>query len=198
MTCRSVRNRIQLMSTVHRPDSVFRAVLLNSRRDCRNLGADYPEKWGDVYAWGETSMKDSYSWSSYSLCLGSEESIFKYTQSDYSDNPDGKTVLEPEDDAATVKLGSKWHTPTAEEYNELFENCNCIRPYIDTGRCSGIMIYSKKAGYTDNCIFLPEGRYWTATLYEGDSKCAYSYYPADPEGWSYRLDGIFIRPVRQR
>lgn len=179
-----------------------------------NLGADSPEKWGDKYAWGETSVKDSYSWSNYSHCLGSEESIFKYTQSDYSDAPDGKTVLEPEDDAATVKLGSKWHTPTAEEFNELIENCKYIRTYIELeiGRCSGTMMYSKKAGYTDNCIFLPGCAYWTATLHEGHSKCAYQFYYSSwapnlavhniddpfPEEWFYRCDGNFIRPVRQR
>ncbi len=180
-----------------------------------NLGADSPADPGGAYAWGETSVKDSYSWINYSLCLGSEESIFKYTQSDYSDSPDNKTILEPEDDAATVKLGSKWHTPTAEEFNELIENCDYVSTFLklENGQQWGTMIYSKKEGYTDNCIFLPGDMYWTATLHKGHSKCAYHFYYSDwtrswivdeighlflDESRFYRSNGLRIRPVRQR
>ena len=70
-----------------------------------NIGANYPEDYGDYYAWGETETKSNYDWSTYKWCKGSEDTLTKYcTDNDYG-TVDNKTVLDPEDDAAHVKWG---------------------------------------------------------------------------------------------
>ncbi|MDY6372158.1 MAG: hypothetical protein SPL12_07690 [Bacteroidales bacterium] len=36
-----------------------------------NLGASSPEEYGDYYAWGETTTKEVYNWSTYKYCTAS-------------------------------------------------------------------------------------------------------------------------------
>ena len=79
-----------------------------------NLGASSPEECGDYYAWGETEPKDKYSWNTYKF--GTENNLTKYNKEDK------KTILDPEDDAAHVALGGKWHIPTREQIQELLDN----------------------------------------------------------------------------
>jgi hypothetical protein len=84
-----------------------------------NIGADNSWKYGDYFAWGETSAKDNYNWSSYSLCDGTDKTMTKYcTLSEYG-TVDNKTTLEPADDVARVKLGGNWRMPTEAEMDEL-------------------------------------------------------------------------------
>ncbi|MBO5975012.1 MAG: hypothetical protein J6P95_04780, partial [Paludibacteraceae bacterium] len=61
-----------------------------------NVGATKPEEYGNYYAWGETSPKTTYSWSTYKWCNGSGDTMTKYcTDSDYG-TVDNKTVLDKE------------------------------------------------------------------------------------------------------
>ena len=90
-----------------------------------NLGATSPSEPGYYYAWGETMPKNSFSWKTYKWSAGNDvfpltaETIIKYSQS-----VDGKTILDPEDDAAAVNLGGDWRMPTKEEIKELKDNCD--------------------------------------------------------------------------
>ncbi|MBR0334429.1 MAG: InlB B-repeat-containing protein [Bacteroidales bacterium] len=43
-----------------------------------NVGTTSPEGYGDYFAWGETSPKDNYDWSTYKYCKGSENTKTKY------------------------------------------------------------------------------------------------------------------------
>ena len=89
-----------------------------------NVGADSPEKYGDYFAWGETKAKSCYDWSTYKWCNGSNSTLTKYnTNSEYGTDPDNKTVLEPEDDAAYVNLGGGWRMPTQGDWQELKDKC---------------------------------------------------------------------------
>ena len=47
-----------------------------------NVGADSPIAYGNYYAWGEITPKETYDWSNYLWCNGEESTITKY-----SDNP---------------------------------------------------------------------------------------------------------------
>ncbi|MBO4671804.1 MAG: Ig-like domain-containing protein [Bacteroidales bacterium] len=83
-----------------------------------NLGAASPKEDGAYFAWGETSTKmqftkDNYKWG---VC-DADENMTKYN------NKDGKTILEPEDDAAHVILGGDWRMPTMDELLELSQGC---------------------------------------------------------------------------
>lgn len=150
--------------------------------DC-NIGADSPEGYGDYFAWGETTPKSVYDWSTYKYCMGSSSTMTKYcTNSSYANGTvDNKTVLEPSDDAATANWGSNWRMPTNEERNELINKCTWVWT-----TSNGVKGY-KVVGPNGNSIFLPaagyrldssvknvgsSGRYWSASLYRIQPDCA--------------------------
>lgn len=165
-----------------------------------NIGASNPEDAGTYYAWGETDRQESYtfSWDTYKYG-DSEESLTKY----YSG--DGKTTLEPEDDAAFKKWKEGWRMPTADEYKELIDHCywewySGDVPYD----CNGWIVYKAKTaadkgkmcnsngtgkikGYSlsDTHIFFPvSGR-----IFDGESEdpdyCCYYWTSSLYGGYSY-------------
>ncbi|MBO7269682.1 MAG: InlB B-repeat-containing protein, partial [Bacteroidales bacterium] len=88
-----------------------------------NVGANTPEGYGDYFAWGETSPKNDYSWSTYKYCKGSKNTLTKYnTDSNYG-TVDNKITLDLSDDAARANWGGKWRMPTKAEQDELINNC---------------------------------------------------------------------------
>lgn len=134
-----------------------------------NLGASGPTENGARYAWGEIEPKTSVGWANYKWCMGSPETLTKYTLSVDSPQPDNKTRLDPEDDAAAVTLGGKWRMPTAAEFNELLDNCTVTETIVEDS--NGILLTSKVPGFIGNSIFLPyptlsyyTACYWTANL----------------------------------
>ena len=157
----------------------------------RNVGADAPEAYGDYFAWGEVTPKLEYNWSTYKWCNGSETTMTKYcTNSEYG-LVDGKTVLDLEDDAAYVNMGTAWRMPTYAEQKELYSKCTW------TWTTQNGVYGSKVTGPNGNSIFLPaagirgdgysgtivvRGDYWSGSLYEyewggfssGCSLCHYS------------------------
>ena len=68
-----------------------------------NVGADSPEDYGDYFAWGETTPKDTYTEENYT----------------YSENP---AILPSNHDAATANWGPDWRIPTKQEWQELYNN----------------------------------------------------------------------------
>lgn len=139
-----------------------------------NLGASRPEEAGFYYAWGETSPKKNYYWTSYKWCEGSKETLTKYNEDSQYGVVDNKTTLDLEDDAAHVNLGSSWRMPTHEEQGELRDYCNWI--WATENGVNGYRIQSRRNG---NSIFLPvtgscldtdilepeEGHYWSSSLW---------------------------------
>lgn len=109
-----------------------------------NIGAFDPTHYGDYFAWGETEPKETYSWATYKWCDGTDANITKYNSAD------GKTILEPADDAAQVHWGGKWRMPTKEEIEELIDNCTWSES-IQNG-VKGYVVTSK---HTGNSIFFP-------------------------------------------
>jgi len=108
-----------------------------------NLGATKPSDYGDFYAWGETEPKDRYGWDNYKW--GPRNAATKYNATD------GKSVLEPEDDAATAKLGAPWRMPTKDEIIELLTKCNWIWTTQDSKNGYEVI------GPNGNSFFLPAG-----------------------------------------
>lgn len=99
---------------------------------------------------------------------------------------DNKTILEPEDDAATVNWGGAWRIPTKEEQEELRNNCTWV--LTTENGVSGYRVTSNVEGYTDRSIFLPMagllfgdrfyymgeyGYYWSSSL---DANTPYNAY----------------------
>jgi hypothetical protein len=92
-----------------------------------NVGASKPEEYGNYYAYGETTTKDSYVWKTYIYCKGSKNTLTKYCyDANYGNNKftDKLTTLQSSDDAATANWGDGWRMPTDKEMQELIDNCN--------------------------------------------------------------------------
>lgn len=128
----------------------------------RNIGASSPEDIGEFIAWGETQTRLSFNLYNYSYFVidGDKLTIPKYNYSPKYGQCDYKTVLDPEDDAATVRWGGNWRMPVAEEIVELYKNTT--RQWTEINGVPGYKFTSKMEGYTDNWIFLalPTGYKW--------------------------------------
>ena len=177
-----------------------------------NVGAEKPEDYGDYFAWGETTPKETYNLSTYKWCNGSYDTFTKYCTSSHYGTVDNQRELFPEDDAATANWGSDWHMPTIDQMIEL---CNLSYTTIEWTTLNGVngrLITSKQNGKT---LFLPAagyrgdgslyragsyGNYWSRSLYAVNNNNAYflDFYPSGI-GCNYnnRHYGLSVRPVRK-
>ena len=93
-----------------------------------NKLTDDESDYGYYYQWGSTvgypdTSKHVFDWSTTPYCNGSSTSFTKYVASSKYGTVDNKKILDPEDDAVTALLGSKYRMPTAAEYQELYNHC---------------------------------------------------------------------------
>ena len=189
-----------------------------------NVGATKPEEYGNYYAWGEVEPKEVYDWSTYKFMDSSVNDwngVNKYTVADsqneygdvvWYDNSgnfigDNKTILDQEDDAATVNMGGSWRMPTAEEQQELIDECtwtwttlNDVNGYNVEGP-NGNSIFFPAAGYRFNSDLHDAGslgNYWSSSLGSSNSDYAYYlYFNSDNVYWysDYRYCGQSVRGV---
>jgi predicted DNA-binding antitoxin AbrB/MazE fold protein len=166
-----------------------------------NVGAVSIEDCGEHYAWGETESKSYFSWSSYDYCNGNKSTITKYN------SHDGKTILEPSDDAATVVMGRNWRTPTLTEMQELVNRCKWTQETLNGVK--GMRV----TGPNGNSIFLPFGGQMSEdVLHHSDTTGYYYVSNLSSDGEKYapalvcygnkqefvphaRFFGLSIRPV---
>ena len=178
-----------------------------------NVGAAKPEDYGDYFGWGETEPKSNYSWSTYKWCNGDFNKFTKYcTQSSYWDSAepmDNKSVLDAEDDAASVNWGGSWRMPTDEEWTELRTKCtwtwttqNGVGGRLVTGP-NGNSIFLPAAGYRRDTNLSDAGswgNYWSSSLKSGNPYGAYgvSFYSDNVDRVNdLRYDGLSVRPVTE-
>lgn len=142
-----------------------------------NLGTTEPTELGDHYAWAEISTKKKYSaetykhykWADYKL-----KRIKKYNAED------GKTVIDPDDDAARVNLGVGYRIPTQEDWKELLDECNwqavtITLPEIMNPSQTKTIARWKVTGPSGNSIILPmTGGFEFAGGYSHNDKIYYS------------------------
>ena len=136
-----------------------------------NVGADTPEGYGDYFAWGETTPKDTYNWSTYQYCMGSNTTLTKYCNNSscgYNGFTDELTTLEPSDDAATANWGGNWHTPNQADFEELYNNTT-LTWTTRNGVKGGL--FTAANGCT---LFLPAaGNYYQSGLWSTEEYCFY-------------------------
>ena len=172
-----------------------------------NIGANFPEDYGDYFAWGETKPKDTYDWDTYFWYECVEDIMTKYCTCTFAGIIDNKKVLDPADDAAHVNWGGTWRMPTLAEQKELWSECT----WTWTTQI-GVNGY-KVTGPNGNSIFLPAagsrggsslydagsiGGYWSSSLYTDDSYYAwYVYFNSSDVYWNYysRYYGRSVRAV---
>lgn len=175
-----------------------------------NIGATVPEEYGSYFAWGESEEKAIYDWENYKYSGDTPSSMFKYCLSSSYGTPDGRDVLEAEDDAARVIWGGDWRMPTHEEQAELVENCdwewttlNDVYGYIVKSRVNDNSIFLPAAGYRSDDESYMEGRegsYWSCNLRGEIDRNAlvlyfYSGYPSANNNTGDRCNGRPVRPV---
>lgn len=181
-----------------------------------NVGASKPEDNGNLYAWGETEVKEQYTvrtskWGFMPF------SLKKYNINSEQGTVDNKTTLDLEDDVAHVTWGGNWRMPTKEEMDELHDNCTW--EWTTLNGVNGYRVTSKKQGYTDRSIFLPaagykangfyeygrNGNYWSRSLMTdpygdgsvicGTAACIRFNNNQANVGWEDRVAGLSVRPV---
>ncbi|MCQ2153502.1 MAG: hypothetical protein MJY44_02870 [Bacteroidales bacterium] len=186
-----------------------------------NIGASKPEEYGGYYQWAGTTDVTSTSinlnWSNcpYHTGENNETEWTKYVPSDKasycSGTPDNKTVLDPDDDVAHVKLGGKWRMPTYDEWGELIDSCtsewttlNGVSGRKFTSRKNGNSIFLPAGGYRDGGGLIDAGsygNYWSSSLYSGSPYSAYGMVfhsdGVNGDDHGYRCGGLFIRPVTE-
>lgn len=186
---------------------------------CCNVGGSQPEDYGSYFAWGETTTKNTYEWSTYRWCrwcdgLSSTSSGFKLKKYNYMNfygsTVDDRTQLELDDDAARANWHGSWRMPTKAELGELMADCNHewttvngVKGYKFTSRSNGHSIFLPAAGYRDSGQNDAGswGFYWSSTLYMSDPNHAeFLYFRSGgaSTGNSYhgRDNGLPVRPVR--
>ena len=186
-----------------------------------NLGATSPEQPGDYYAWGETALKEDYSWATYKYAKGVSleggNTVYYMTKYSIDTNlgldgfTDGKKQLEPADDAATVKLGAPWRMPTEAEITELLEGCTWTKETINdtpciraTSKTNGKSIVICATGWAEGTTHMEQHvtAFWSSTLYtqaplEGATYIEQGRETFEPTlGRGSRFVGVPIRPVR--
>ena len=169
-----------------------------------NVGASSSLDDGDYFAWGETEPKSFYSWSTYKW--GGSPSKYNYR--------DGKTILDAEDDAATINWGEGCRMPSREEFVELLNKCDWswqsdyngsgVRGYLVTGS-NGNFIFIPASGYRYGSVLNSRGssgNYWSSSLNSSNTNDAYhlnfssgSIAPSDYDGRYY---GYPVRPVAEK
>ena len=176
-----------------------------------NVGADNPEDYGDYFAWGETTTKSTYNWSTYQYCNGSNTTLTKYCNNSYygyNGFTDNLTTLLPEDDAATANWGDGWRMPTQAEFQELLDNTtvtwttqNGVNGRLFTAS-NGNSLFLPAAGFrSDSSLYYAGGYgdYWSSSLYADNPNSAWKlffysdYYLMYND---YRSCGRSVRPVR--
>ena len=198
----------------------------STRNLCESGFVNSPEEYGDYYAWGETAPYYSsqspltwkngksagYNWATYKWCSGSYDTLTKYNTSSSYGTVDNKTVLEPEDDVASVKLGGKWRMPTDAEWTELRTKCTWTwtTNYNGTGvrgrivtATNGNSIFLPAAGFrSDTYLYYAGsyGYYWSSSLDTDYPYIAWSVYFNSDNVYrhsSYRYYGQSVRPVTE-
>ena len=153
-----------------------------------NIGANAPEEYGDYFAWGETTPKDTYTYGNYT----------------YSDNP---AILPPDHDAATANWGEGWRMPTKAEFEELYNHTtvtwttqNGVNGRLFTAS-NGNSLFLPAAGYRFDSSLDGAGSYglyWSSSLRANGPSEAWDF---DFGSGTYGMDcssrdyGFTVRPV---
>ena len=166
-----------------------------------NVGANSPEEYGDYFAWGETSTKETYD---YDNCPTYGLSISELQSQGYIDSEGNLTS---QYDAATANWGGDWRMPTDDELNELRNRCtwtwttqNGVNGYNVEGP-SGASIFLPAAGdrFGSSLLYAgSSGYYWSSTHSEGNDLSAdiLRFYSGSHDMSGYaRFEGHSVRSI---
>lgn len=181
-----------------------------------NVGARSEYETGEKYMWGETNKTSEnestpFKWG----CEYDDMGYYNYRESlDKRYGPNGLNTLDKSDDAAYVKWGGNWRTPSVGEIKELANKCEWKWTYNYKNKgFSGYVVTSKIEGYTDKSIFIPVDSICKSAIYMSNERekrwdeydplwrtynCfvfGINEYHVNVEETGHRLTGHFVRPV---
>lgn len=176
-----------------------------------NVGANTPEEYGDYFARGETTTKDTYT---------DDNNVWKKLSADYllkdfdkekflsKGTLDSNGNLTAKYDAASVNWGGSWRLPTINELMELREKCTWKWTTLN-----GVNGY-EVTGPNNNSIFIPAagirvgselnysgtmGTYWTSSTFDDFIFGVFFYIKPTYYYWNNtdRSDGFSVRAVTE-
>ena len=132
-----------------------------------NIGASWPEQYGNYYAWAETEIKESYTSGNYRY------STTQNLGNDYS-------VSGTDMDAAHINMGNVWRLPAKEEAQELLDNCTWT--WVLENGVNGYRVTGKNG----NSIFLPAAGFrYEDDLYSAETGAVYATSTSGGDGSEY-------------
>ena len=183
----------------------------------KNVGAKVITDYGQKFSWGGTKCYTNdqvsgschaFSWTDYELGDGGSaaSNMTKYNSTD------GKTVLEAEDDAATVNMGSGWRMPTTAEFQALgtattsawtadYEGSGVAGLVLTSKADSSKKLFFPAAGFcTDGSVYVvgSNGVYWSSSLYSNKTNAYHVGFSSRRVNWqndNYRRNGYSVRGV---
>lgn len=184
------------------------------------MGADSQFDYGDYYAWGETSIKQEYTLTTYLYFndKNGDGTLHSFYESDFDVVPKelrflGHDIAGTTFDAARWNIGYFWGMPSRKQWKELKENCSWVW-HTENGKL-GYMV----TGPNGNSIFLPaiktdnvvyyngknyssiEGRYWASSSISQNSEnvdCFIIHENSYETGMHARYYGCVIRPIHRK
>jgi uncharacterized protein (TIGR02145 family) len=191
-----------------------------------NLGATAVTDYGKYYAWGDIS---GYTASQVGVDKDFGEEDYVYGPYDWSSEPDygltkynsqdGKTVLEPVNDAVQTEWGGSWRMPTLTDWQTLFEAVNTAwtTDYQGSGISGAVctdktdstkVLFFPAAGFAQKGPSDEKGyiespgeyiEYWSASLNTEEHDCAFGVFGGesyvDPANFISRCYGLSIRGI---
>ena len=108
-----------------------------------NIGASKPQDYGNYYAWGETTTKETYNWSTYldgNIANSDDCGTDKDALRGVTD------IAGTQYDAAKANWGGKWRMPTKAQQDELRNECCWVwtSSYNNSG-VKGYIVYKAKS-----------------------------------------------------
>ena len=128
---------------------------------CCNVGASYPESYGNYFAWGETKPKSDYSTRNYQHWVDLDgDGLLTYSFSDsyhwvtreYTNI--GSDIAGTVYDAATANWGAPWRMPSEDQIKELIWYTS--RKLTSQKGVNGLKFVGVNGGF----IFLPSAGYY--------------------------------------
>lgn len=175
----------------------------------RNVGANSPYDYGAFFSWGNIDPhypnKEHMDW-------GDDDEAFNYRfNSDTYDETEGAKLegdIDFAHDAARANMGEPWQMPTADQFQELFDNCtwerkttNNVNGYLVTSKINGISIFFACSGYGYGAAWSIRGShgiYWSAS-FVSSRYARYLYFYSggvSPQYNDYRYYGFAVRAVQ--
>ena len=192
---------LSLCPNDHHPHMIDLGLPSGTKWACCNVDTDHPESqaptnYGGYYAWGETAVKDYYSWGTYVHSDGSYNSL----------HPLLEDIARSKYDVAHAKWGKAWCMPSSAQIEELCENCTSEWTTVDGvyGRVvtgpNGASIFLPASGLMDGTLRNAGeyGYYWSSTRISPTtlSTDGFSFYSHEMYLCNFdRCYGANVRPI---